>query len=376
VKSLYFHFPYCIHKCSYCDFYSIAKRVASDDFIKAVLKEIEIYTRDGKPEIDSIFFGGGTPSLLSAEQFTLITDNIFDSFVIKDNYEFTVECNPGAVDIQNISVFKEKGVNRISMGVQSFNENELKFLERIHSPEEAVSSYYKIREAGIENISIDMIYAIPGQTHITLNETLDKAIELNPEHISAYSLIYEEGTPMYERLKDKNFEPIPDDIDSEFYELIVKKLSEAGYEQYEVSNFSKQGRVCRHNLKYWHSNEYYGLGPSAHGFLNKKRYWNVRSINNYIRLLNKNKLPVAGSEILRNKDIMYERIFLTLRADGLNINDFENEFKINKKQFKNKISEYESAGFLKTENDKIKLTSKGYFIGDEISLKLIEILDK
>ncbi len=278
--------------------------------------------------------------------------------------------------MKNISVFRQRGVNRISIGIQSFNQDELKFLERIHTPEEAVRSYHTVRNAGIDNVSIDLMFSIPNQTEKILNHTLDRAIELKPEHISAYSLIYEEGTPMYNLYKKGVIKALGNDADAALYNLIVKRLSEAGFKQYEVSNYAKNDKKCRHNLKYWESGEYFGFGPSAHGFTDKKRYWNVSSINNYIRLLKKGKLPLDGSEILTNNDKMYERIYLTLRAEGLDFKEFNKEFNINKKVFLKTIYEFEENELLKVVGDKIILTSKGYFLGDEISLKLIKILDK
>lgn len=374
MKGLYFHFPYCIHKCSYCDFYSIAKSNASDEFINAVLKEIDFYSKNKNHKIDTVFFGGGTPSLLNSDQFNSIADKIYSSFDIADDYEFTVECNPGAVDMENIKLFKDRGVNRISMGIQSFNEKELEFLERIHSPEEAVNSYNIIRDAGFDNVSIDLMFAIPNQTKDILSDTLDKAIALNSEHISAYSLIYEPGTPMYYKYKKGEIKPLEQDLDTDLYELLVEKLTDAGFEQYEVSNYAKNGKMCRHNLKYWHSEEYFGLGPSAHGFLDGKRFWNIRSIKKYIDKLQNDEMPVEGFEILTKDDIMAEQIFLALRADGLNLPEFDKKFKFNKEIFYKLINEFIDQKLLDITDNIAKLSNKGYFLGDEISVKILKSL--
>lgn len=375
LKALYFHFPYCIHKCSYCDFYSIPEKKASNNFIDAVIKEIEIYSSKYDCNLETIFFGGGTPSLLSKKQFHKIVNEIYKRFSVAKNYEFTIESNPGAVDMENISFYREMGVNRISMGVQSFNEDELEFLERIHSPSEAEISFYKLRKTGFENINLDMIFSLPNQTEDKLLKTINKFIELNPEHISAYSLIYEKGTPLYKDLMRGEIHKLDDEEDSELYFLIVKELTNAGYLQYEVSNYSKPDKQCKHNLKYWNSENYLGIGPSAHGFIGKKRYWNYRSINKYISNLKRDELPTDGYELLKKTDFLYEKLFLKLRADGLNIKNFITEFNIKKDSIYKIIEELIKYNYCTYQDNILKLTSQGYFIGDEISLKFINNID-
>lgn len=376
---LYFHIPYCIHKCSYCDFYSLAKSKVSDDFVRALSKEIDLYISgfSQKPKIDTIFFGGGTPSLLIPNQMKQLTAKIYKNFDVADDCEFTIEANPGAIDRNNAIEYKELGVNRISMGIQSFDPDELAFLERIHSPEEAVNSFNIFRETGYDNINIDLIFAVPGQTKDSLNHTLEKAIKLQPDHISAYSLIYEPGTPLHYKIKKGKVKIQDQEEDSTLYDLLVNKLKFAGFEQYEVSNYARKDKKCRHNLKYWRSGEYFGFGPSAHSFIKNQRYGNIRKMKKYINLVNNGIKPVDNTEELSLKDKLYESLMLELRADGLDIDKFNKKFNLDILLIcSTLINNMKSLELIYIENNFLKLTQKGYFLGDEISLKFISKLEK
>lgn len=277
---LYIHIPFCAKKCAYCDFLSgPADEQTVADYVTALRKEIESYKESAKNyEVTTVFFGGGTPSLLSGEQMAELMNAIKDTFMLKEEAEITMEANPGTVTESNLSAYKEAGINRISFGLQSVKDEELRMLGRIHTFEEFLESYDMARKAGFHNINVDLISAIPGQTLTSWEETLRTVIELQPEHISAYSLIVEEGTTfakLYGEGCEKE-ELLPDeDEERRIYERTEEMLKEAGYHRYEISNYAKDGYECRHNLGYWERKEYLGLGLGASSLLNETRFHNT-----------------------------------------------------------------------------------------------------
>jgi len=296
---IYLHFPFCISKCHYCDFYSITELSPIDNFVNALCKEIQLQdsiSRIHKPKVDTIFLGGGTPSLLKPSQLEIIIETLYKYFDIAQNTEFTIECNPGTLTETSLKEFRGLGINRLSIGVQSFNQDELKFLQRIHTTDDAVKSIEIARKSGFENISIDLIFSIPGQTLESWNNTLEKTISMELEHISAYSLIYEKDTPLYNDWLNHKVEKTDEETEAKYYETLIEKLVNHGLEHYEVSNFAKPNKKCRHNLKYWQGEEYFAFGPSANGYLNNTRYWNVKNLKLYFDSINQNKLPIEGSE--------------------------------------------------------------------------------
>ncbi len=377
---LYIHFPFCIHKCFYCDFYSIENTKLIDDFVAILVKEIELratHYENKNFEIDTIFFGGGTPSLLNPNNLEEILDKINKYFIIDRNAEITLECNPGTVDVEYLSEYYKMGINRISFGVQSFVDSELKFLERIHSSDEVVIAYNKARQIGFDNISLDLIFSLPNQEIDNWKFSLNKAIELNPNHISAYSLIYEPGTPLFASFQKGKIKKNTDDRDVEFYEITTDVLSNANFEQYEVSNYAKDGKYCRHNLKYWNCNEYFAFGPSAVGVIDGFRFKNFSNLNKYNTRLKQNKLPVESTEVMTENVKIFERIFLTLRAIGLNTIEFNKEFNIDIFEIaKREIELLINNKFIFRNGDILRLTSQGYFIGDDITLMLIDAIEK
>lgn len=377
---VYIHFPYCIHKCSYCDFYSVENLNSTDRFIDNLCKEIELRMEHeslGKVDVETLFIGGGTPSLMKPKQIEKLVNTLENHFEFLPNAERTIECNPGTADMENFKAYKQLNFNRMSMGVQSFNQAELNFLERIHSPEEVFDAFELARSLGFENISLDLIFAIPGQTLETLDYTLDRTLECKSDHISAYSLIYEPGTPLYTKMKKGKVIPQVEDNDIAFYNLINERLTDAGFEQYEVSNYAKPGKRCKHNLKYWHGENYFAFGPSAHGYIGDKRYKNFRSNHKYFKLIEAGSLPNEETEILSNSEKMFERVFLELRADGLDTVKFKNDFGLDLWQERSKdIQRMEENGFLSFEDSKIKLSKDGYFVGDNVSLAFIDLIEE
>jgi oxygen-independent coproporphyrinogen-3 oxidase len=377
MSGIYIHIPFCERKCIYCDFYSVENLNLIDRFTESLLKEIEIFSIEADFFNDSIFdtiyFGGGTPSLLEPAQIEKILNKLSQSFKISSNPEITLETNPGTVDKRKLLEFKNLGVNRISFGVQSFFDDDLKFLGRIHTGEDAFKCVNDSFEVGFENVSIDLIFGLPGQTVEKWLENLKFAVSLNVPHISAYNLIVERGTPLHELVSLGKVEIPEDEIQAQLYERTIDFLENAGYVHYEVSNYAFEGFECRHNLKYWQYENYIGFGPSAHSFWINKRWWNFANLNKYINALNLGKIPVANFEILDEEKMIDEFIYLGLRSKGINVARFKGKFGFEfvDGDIKDEIEELERAGYITIEDDFIKLTPKGFLLCDEIVLRLI-----
>ena len=350
-----------------------------DRFLSALEKEIELRreTISQTETIETIFFGGGTPSLLSQQQFEKIFSLLHKHYRIEPNAEITCESNPGTVELNKLSEFRSVGFNRISFGIQSFHEDDLKFLTRIHSAEEAERAVESAYRAGFDNVSCDLIFALPHQTPERWKENLRRAIALQPKHISAYALIVEEQTPLATMVKNKLVAPLPDEEDALLYEITIDTMTANGYQQYEVSNFAQPGYFSRHNYNYWNHSDYIGLGPSAHSFckdspITGKRWWNVRSIQSYCDALEKGEFPVVGSETIDRKKFFTEEIFLGLRSTGIDLKKLyplygEDVFSVKQSL----LHEMEQEGLFVRQNNVISLTSRGYAVCDEIAAKLI-----
>ena len=289
---IYIHIPFCVKKCDYCDFLSDrADCKTKEEYVDALIKEIELSKNilNGY-EVDSIFFGGGTPSILESHLFEGIMNAVKKYANINENAEITIECNPGTLTRKKLEVYKKTGVNRLSIGLQSANDDELKSIGRIHTWQEFLDNYRIARECGFDNINIDLMSALPGQTISSYKETLEKVVALNPEHISAYSLIVEEGTIMYDRVNEAALQGkdiLPDeDTEREMYYMTKNILEENGYHRYEISNYSKEGMECRHNVGYWQRKNYIGFGIGAASLLENERYNNISDLNKYIAFIN------------------------------------------------------------------------------------------
>lgn len=375
---IYIHFPYCIHKCSYCDFYSIENLNTRNKFVDMLCKEIEIraYNFGKKIPANSLFFGGGTPSLMKIQHITKIFSVLQQYVDFDKNSEMTIECNPGAIDIKNLDYYLSLGINRISFGVQSFLEKDLKFLERIHSTEDIYKSIEKSKSLGFKNISIDLMFALPNQSIEDWKYNLEKSVELDIQHISAYSLIYEPSTPLYDEYISGKISPQDEDKDAELYYLTNDILSENGFKQYEISNYAKDNFQCKHNLNYWNSGEYFGFGPSAHSYVNGIRFWNYRSNDKYFQLLKNNQLAIEASENLTTKQKIFESIYLGLRSLGIDLIEIQKKYSIdlykeNQKNIKLMIDN----NLLYIKNNVLRLSNKGYFISDNITIELSKCLD-
>lgn len=373
-SSIYIHIPFCDHKCIYCDFYSIITHENIRKYLDALKTEIKFYANDFSAgrKFSTIFFGGGTPSLLTPDQIEEIILHLKNHFSITDEAEITLETNPGTVDGNKLKEFMNAGINRISIGIQTFDDEELKFLTRIHNKQTAIETVWLAKEAGFKNISVDLIFNLPKQTKEKWLLNLHTAIALPITHLSAYSLILERGTILNKLVLDKKVVLQDEDYDAELYELTIDFLTRNNFSQYEVSNFALNGYECKHNLAYWHYKDYLGFGTSAHSFVNGKRWWNYSPLNFYVDSVMKKGNAVIGEEILSEQQRREEFIMLALRSNGLNTNEFNKIFGVDwLEQRKVLIENYLDNVFLFKENNRISLTPKGYVVCDEIIANLI-----
>jgi len=371
---LYIHIPFCEKKCDYCDFYSITNKSSLNRYVDCLIREIELFCskiQQNKLSVQTIFFGGGTPSILPISHLELIVEAIERHFDLSSLKEFTIECNPGTDFVRNLQVYKAIGINRISIGVQSFVPEELNYLGRIHSVEEAIRSIDSALNV-FDNVSIDLIFSIPVQTEQTLSRTMEMVKAFDLKHISAYSLIYEEGTKLYKQMIEGKVRPHSEEKDYRFYKLICESLQSLGFEHYEVSNFAKAGYKCKHNLRYWKGEEYIGFGPSAHSYFLGQRYWNFRSLSRYFEQVERGLLPIEGKEMLTEKEKLTEQIMLGLRAEGLNFDDFRAKFGIDLFRTAGSIFElWQASGKAKLNSEKVSLTDDGYFVCDKLTIDLL-----
>lgn len=362
---LYVHIPFCVRKCQYCDFLSgPSDEETKDRYIEALLKEIRAAEHTEDYEIVSVFIGGGTPSALKAEAIASIMRTLQEQFFFCEDAEVTIEANPGTVDLEKLTIYRNVGINRLSLGLQSTDAEELKLLGRIHSYEEFLKSYEWARKAGFSNINIDLMFAIPGQTGEAWRQHLYQVAELNPEHISAYSLIIEEGTPFAEQNLD-----LPDeDTEYQMYEDTAEILERYGYRQYEISNYAKQGYMCRHNAGYWQRREYLGFGLGASSLYRGMRFSNTRRMQEYLKeSRNPDQIRKDVTVLSRNEQIE-EFMFLGLRmTEGISEKKFEENFDVRLMDvYGDILQKYEETGFMEHIETKWRLTRKGIHVSNHI----------
>ena len=362
---LYVHIPFCVRKCQYCDFLSgPSDEETKDRYIEALLKEIRAAEHTENYEIVSVFIGGGTPSALKAEAIASIMRTLQEQFFFCEDAEVTIEANPGTVDLEKLTIYRNVGINRLSLGLQSTDAEELKLLGRIHSYEEFLKSYEWAREAGFSNINIDLMFAIPGQTGEAWRQHLYQVAELNPEHISAYSLIIEEGTPFAEQNLD-----LPDeDTEYQMYEDTAEILERYGYRQYEISNYAKQGYMCRHNAGYWQRREYLGFGLGASSLYGGMRFSNTHQMQEYLKeSRNPDQIRKDVTVLSRNEQIE-EFMFLGLRmTEGISEKKFEENFDVRLMDvYGDILQKYEETGFMEHIETKWRLTRKGIHVSNHI----------
>ncbi len=378
--SLYLHIPFCHTRCYYCDFNTYAgilpMRAA---YVRALLTEIGLAGKMAQHDDGSrrrsrtIFFGGGTPSLLSVEQMQSLLDACFSAFVVDPDAEITMEANPGTLTREQLIGLKAAGVNRLSMGAQSFDADLLKALGRIHTPEEIVQAVQYAREAGFTSINIDFMFGLPGQTMQHWHETLDQALELRPEHLSLYSLIVEEGTLFHSWAQEGRIIPGDEDLCADMYEYADQRLREAGYINYEISNWALPGHSSRHNLTYWQNLPYIGMGAGAYSSFAGRRFSDEREPAAYIKQLKAKRIPEAESEVVEREQAMSETAFLALRtAMGLHLPTFEQRFGVPFTQFVgDRLRVVEDAGLLEYEENWLRLSTRGRLLGNEVFMRLL-----
>ena len=362
---LYVHIPFCVRKCQYCDFLSgPSDEETKDRYIEALLKEIRAAEHTEDYEIVSVFIGGGTPSALKAEAIASIMRTLQEQFFFCEDAEVTIEANPGTVDLEKLTIYRNVGINRLSLGLQSTDAEDLKLRGRIHSSEEFLKSYEWARKAGFSNINIDLMFAIPGQTGEAWRQHLYQVAELNPEHISAYSLIIEEGTPFAEQNLD-----LPDeDTEYQMYEDTAEILERYGYRQYEISNYAKQGYMCRHNAGYWQRREYLGFGLGASSLYGGMRFSNTHQMQEYLKeSRNPDQIRKDVTVLSRNEQIE-EFMFLGLRmTEGISEKKFEENFDVRLMDvYGDILQKYEETGFMEHIETKWRLTRKGIHVSNHI----------
>lgn len=362
---LYIHIPFCLRKCAYCDFYSIAgsNETLQKRYIHALTLHMKTLSATMEDRVfDTVYIGGGTPGLLSAEMLTDLMNGIKANFILDGNAEITLETNPAVADEAKFRVMRAVGINRLSLGLQSSDESVLKTLGRLHTFDRFVKTFRNARRAGFENLSADVMYGLPGQTPDDLLETLCALIALSPEHISMYGLKVEENTP-FGRMGDRLSLP-DEDAQCEMYERACELLESNGYHRYEISNFAQTGYESKHNLRYWHRQEYLGLGPAAHSFADGVRFSYPRSVEAYITALEQGRLPDTDSHItLTPAEERDEEIMLGLRlAEGIPATA----------ALLRKCENYLRYGFMEHKGDRIAFTTKGFLVSNTILAELLE----
>lgn len=368
MAGIYIHIPFCKTRCIYCDFFTQTDSSSQYEYVDALCKEAILRKNyiDNDP-IESIYFGGGTPSQISPKSIDQIIKTIYSHFSVNKDVEITLEANPDDLDENYLQQLIKIGFNRISIGTQSFDDNELKFLKRRHSAQKAKDAVRISKDVGFENISIDLMYGLPNQSIDIWSKNIDEAISLDIKHISAYHLIYEENTKLYNMLMSHRVKSVGEEISVEMFSLLIDKLSQANLIQYEISNFAKEGYYSRHNSSYWLGKKYLGLGSSAHSYNGENRAWNANSISKYIKDIN-NNTPNTEIEIL-DRTIQYnDRILTGMRTMwGLDLSKLEKDFGKDMLTYclKN-VKKHLDLGDVINDDNILKITRKGIFISDTI----------
>ncbi len=368
-KGLYIHIPFCDHICTYCDFPKLlTKGQRHAEYIEALIQELKLYQQNvGFSNLQSIYIGGGTPTALSVEQIQPLFDFLTEQIQMNQIQEFSIEANPENLTRDKIQYLKAQGVNRFSLGVQTFHESLLKRIGRKHQAQEVIQAVANLKQCGIKNINLDLIYAIPGQTLDELRDDLRQVISLEVEHISAYSLIVEEHTQLYLAYMRDQIELTDNEIEAKMYEVTIETLTEAGYEHYEISNFAKS-KPSLHNQWYWKNETYIGVGLGAHGYVKGHRYQNTRSINTYIELLKDGKLPMIESHALTKEEMIEEEMFLGLRLlKGVNLKAISDKYDVNIDEIYGKaFEELIQKGYLEQKELNVRLTPSGLLMANEV----------
>ncbi|MCF6137983.1 radical SAM family heme chaperone HemW [Pseudalkalibacillus berkeleyi] len=379
VKAAYVHIPFCEQICHYCDFNKfLLEGQPVDDYLEAMDLEMKRLVHQKAPEpIETIYIGGGTPTALNGEQLKKMLDSVKENLApIHPDVEFTVEANPSVTDRKKLDILKNAGVNRLSIGVQAFQDDLLVALNRNHRQKDVWKMIEQAKSAGFENISIDLMFGLPGQTLEMFKQSVQHALQLQVPHISAYSLQVEKQTVFY--IKDKKGQlSLPgEDHESEMFEYLIDTLKSNGFSQYEISNFGKKGYESRHNLVYWKNEEYYGIGAGAHGYINNQRYENNKPLPHYIKKVNEGDLPQRLVNELTRSEQMEEEVYLGLRKmEGVNKSVFHQKYGIQIEQiFHDQINKLVKEELLINDEGHIRLTQKGLFLGNEVFQEFVGVI--
>lgn len=368
MAGIYIHIPFCRKRCHYCDFFKSTDLSHKSHLLDCLGKELKIRASEVSSEsISTIYFGGGTPSVLVIDELHNLLNIIRDNYQVDDNAEITLEANPDDLNQAKLSALKQIGFNRLSMGIQSFSEADLKLMNRRHGVMQAVQSVKWAKHAGFSNISIDLIYGLPNQSLDEWERNVQIAVELSVQHISAYHLTYHEGTVFYDQLKKGLLKELPDESSLQQFEILVVRLKEAGFEHYEISNFCQPGFYSKHNSSYWQNKKYLGIGPSAHSFEHRTRRWNVASIAKYIDSI-ENSQPYYEEEILTEQDRYNDFIITGLRtAWGISEDHVRSFFSPRFfSHFQEMEAKYSRLGYIINTSGTVCLSPEGMFISDKI----------
>lgn len=375
MAGIYIHIPFCKTRCIYCDFYSTTRSELKRKYIHALCRELKARKEylHGEP-VKTIYFGGGTPSQLEEEDFKQVFKTIEETYGLESAQEITLEANPDDLTEAYVSMLRSLPFNRISMGIQTFDDPTLKLLNRRHDAAQAIEAVHRCRKAGFRNISIDLIYGLPGETDERWRHDLQQAVTLNVEHISAYHLTYEEGTRIYELLQSHRVNEVDEESSVRFFTMLMDTLSAAGYEHYEISNFCEPGLHSRHNTSYWQGIPYLGCGPSAHSYNGKEREWNVASLEEYIRSVEAGERQ-HELELLSPTTRYNEYVMTRLRTQrGISPSEIEQEFGTKLWQYcMQTATPHLDSGKLERKDDHLRLTRQGIFVSDGIISDLMFI---
>jgi oxygen-independent coproporphyrinogen-3 oxidase len=375
MAGIYLHIPFCKQACNYCDFHFSTSLKMKASFVDALLTEIELRKSVfDQQTINSIYFGGGTPSLLSEEDLTRIFETLFTSFRVSPLAEITLEANPDDLSPDKIKVLKNTPINRLSIGIQSFRDEDLRFMKRAHNAKEALSSIKSCKQAGFTNLSVDLIYGTPGMDTSAWLENLNIAFDLEIPHISSYALTVEPNTELHHQILHQKVSNVDENQSAAQFELLTSQMKRNGYEQYEISNFCKPGAYSKHNSSYWKKDMYLGLGPSAHSFYDNKRLWNVSNNTKYVKSLAQNLLPLQ-EEVLSLEDRYNEYVMTSLRTKwGCSIAEIETNFSSElAAYFRNEIERYVFSQNVLVKNEVYYLSEKGKLLADKIASDLFKV---
>ncbi|HEL0423213.1 radical SAM family heme chaperone HemW [Streptococcus equi] len=368
--SAYVHIPFCTQICYYCDFSKVfIKNQPVDAYLEALIKEFESYQISS---LKTLYIGGGTPTAITAKQLDYLLSHLQQHLQLDQLEEFTIEANPGDLTEDKIAVLRQSAVNRISLGVQTFNDKQLKQIGRSHTEAQIYTTIASLKEAGFQNMSIDLIYALPGQTIQQVKENVAKALSLDIPHLSLYSLILEHHTVFMNKMRRGKLQLPTEDLEAEMFEYIISEMEASGFEHYEISNFTKPGFESRHNLMYWNNDEYFGCGAGASGYLDGIRYRNRVPIQHYLKAVADGNARLS-EEVLTKEEMMEEELFLGLRKkSGVSVSRFQEKFGLSfESRYGPVVRELQNQGLLVEDKDFIRMTKKGLFLGDSVAEKFI-----